>query len=224
MKKAFTLAELLIVLGTIGVVAALTMPTLIASYQKQVTVTQLKKAYSVLNQALMRSEVANGPMEYWKEGKTLGAEAYMTKYWLPYFEVVKLCKTPQQCGHDSNGPYYSLNGSKNSHTFSLSSYRIPFLTKDGMVYTIGVTSGNNYDPDASVWVDLNGARKPNTYGKDLFIFERVLGGKGILPKGYDKTDVEINSNCSKTGSGNYCAAKIIRAGWKIEADYPFGSK
>lgn len=50
-KFGFTLAEVLITLGIIGVVAALTMPMLISEYQKQVTVTQLKKSYSVWSQA-----------------------------------------------------------------------------------------------------------------------------------------------------------------------------
>ena len=45
MKKAFTLAEVLITLGIIGIVAAMTLPTLIGKYQKKQTVTQLKKAY-----------------------------------------------------------------------------------------------------------------------------------------------------------------------------------
>ena len=48
-KAAFTLAEVLITLGIIGVVAALTLPTLIQNYQKRVYINQLKKSYSVLS-------------------------------------------------------------------------------------------------------------------------------------------------------------------------------
>lgn len=61
MKKqnAFTLAEVLITLGIIGVVAALTLPALIQNYQDKVMVSQAKKTYSnfsnVLN--LMKSQV-----------------------------------------------------------------------------------------------------------------------------------------------------------------------
>ncbi len=47
MKKAFTLAEVLITLGVIGVVAAMTMPSLVANYQKKVWVNQLKKLYQL---------------------------------------------------------------------------------------------------------------------------------------------------------------------------------
>ena len=54
MKKAFTLAEVLITLGVIGVVAAMTMPSLVANYQKKVWVNQLKKTVSVMNQAFQK--------------------------------------------------------------------------------------------------------------------------------------------------------------------------
>lgn len=52
-KKAFTLAEVLITLGIIGVVAAITIPGLITKYQKLATVVKLKKVYSQLNQVML---------------------------------------------------------------------------------------------------------------------------------------------------------------------------
>jgi prepilin-type N-terminal cleavage/methylation domain-containing protein len=51
----FTLAEVLITLGIIGIVAALTMPSLMANYQKKAAATRLKQTYSMLNQALLLS-------------------------------------------------------------------------------------------------------------------------------------------------------------------------
>ena len=66
-----------------------------------------------------------------------------------------------------------------------------------------------------IYIDINGGKKPNVYGRDLFRFTRVPG-KGILPSGYSGTDEDINQNCSKTGSGEYCAAKIMRDGWEIK--------
>src|SRR5574344_1226697 len=59
-KCAFTLAEVLITLGIIGVVAALTIPTLINSYQEKATITALKKFYSVASQACLLAKVENG--------------------------------------------------------------------------------------------------------------------------------------------------------------------
>ena len=64
-NPAFTLAEVLITLGIIGVVAAITMPTLIQNHRKQETVTKLKKIYSMVNQAIKLSEVEYGEHENW---------------------------------------------------------------------------------------------------------------------------------------------------------------
>ena len=56
---AFTLAEVLITLAIIGVVAAMTIPTLINNYQKKQTVTQLKKAYTTLANVVYMSNLNN---------------------------------------------------------------------------------------------------------------------------------------------------------------------
>ena len=63
-KTAFTLAEVLITLGIIGIVAAMTMPTLIANYKNKVLVNQAKNSYSLLSNALMLSKSRNGYDSY----------------------------------------------------------------------------------------------------------------------------------------------------------------
>lgn len=64
-RPAFTLAEVLTTLGIIGIVAAMTLPNIITNYQKKVTVERLKKIYSVMQNAYLRSQNDNGPAEYW---------------------------------------------------------------------------------------------------------------------------------------------------------------
>ena len=64
-RAAFTLAEVLITLGIIGVVAAMTLPTLVANYKEKQRVTQLKKSYSVLQQAYLRAVEKHGDAQYW---------------------------------------------------------------------------------------------------------------------------------------------------------------
>ena len=81
MKKAFTLAEVLITLGIIGVVAALTIPTLVSKYKEQATVAKVKKVNSVLNQAMLSAVAEYGTLDTWgmspsnvgknEEGKTI---------------------------------------------------------------------------------------------------------------------------------------------------------
>uniref|UniRef100_UPI004029BEED type II secretion system protein n=1 Tax=Candidatus Scatousia sp. TaxID=3085663 RepID=UPI004029BEED len=64
-KKAFTLAEVLITLGIIGIVAAMTLPTVVNKYQERVTVTKVKKFYSLINQALLFAIKDNGYVDEW---------------------------------------------------------------------------------------------------------------------------------------------------------------
>ena len=64
-KKGFTLAETLITLGIIGVVAAITMPMIITKYQKQVTVEKLKKMYNNMNSIMQMAVNDTGDMSTW---------------------------------------------------------------------------------------------------------------------------------------------------------------
>jgi len=64
-RAAFTLAEVLITLAIIGVVAAMTIPTLISNYQEKVTVTKIKKAFAVLDQAMKLAVVNHGTVDSW---------------------------------------------------------------------------------------------------------------------------------------------------------------
>lgn len=69
MKNSFTMAEVLITLGIIGIVAAMTLPSLIKKHQRIETETRLKKAYSVINQAFLAAQAKHGEAKDWPEGK-----------------------------------------------------------------------------------------------------------------------------------------------------------
>ena len=100
-KIAFTLAEVLITLGIIGVVAALTIPTLMANHRKQVVETRLAKFYSTMNQAIKMAEVDYGDVRQWDELEggfnededgnptTSKALAWFEKYLKPYLKYTK---------------------------------------------------------------------------------------------------------------------------------------
>ena len=223
-RVAFTLAEVLITLGIIGIVASLTMPTLIGNYKKQETISRLKKAYSIINQALKLSEAQNGEYSQWEDGQALGADVYLQKYWLPYFNVLKICYSAEECGYTSDFPYKELKGTQSALLFTGYNSRIPFITTDGIVYIISIATGGDANTPGTesslIYIDINGSKNPNTIGKDVFLFQRV-NGKGILPYYYNQVSNVINSSCSKTGNGNTCATKLIRNGWKFSEDYPF---
>ena len=224
-RLGFTLAEVLITLGIIGVVAAITIPNLITNYQKHVTVTKLQKAISILNQAYKMSYDDVGEPSS-SESFAMGSDTYFNKYWAPYIKTAIICKTYQQCGYKRINPWLRANHTVATVVVVANNERTTFYTSDGFLYIIFTSQGSGkpgtFVKNSQVYVDINGGEGPNIFGRDLFILTRVeKDGGGIQPSGYELSSAIINNDCSKKGSGVYCAEKIRRAGWKIEKDYPW---
>ena len=230
-RVAFTLAEVLITLGIIGVVAALTLPTVIQNYRKQETVAQLQKTYSTVNQALLQSIAENGDyINFDNATDDIGDEAFFKKYWLPYFKGATICNEQNLCGYRERGllpsTFYCLNGilangagvSGNPLYITAIHYgRSTIMLPDGsvVIYFNGYGDNNQERLNTSwVLIDVNGGKEPNTYGKDVFFFDRNEKG-AIVPRCKNLTKEQVNSDCSKTGTGECCAQKIINDGWKI---------
>ena len=212
-KTAFTLAEVLITLGIIGVVAALTLPTLIQNHQKQVMLTQLKKAYSVLNQAFKLSEIENGEYEYW-ELPSGGAEerhAFAEKYWVPFLNSAKYCSNYTECGYKEEYPWSNLNGSR-KNDYGISENGANYILPDGTY--LRFSSGG-------VLIDLNSSKNPNIYCKDVFVFD--YDKIGIKASCLSMNTQQILERCSSsTKDGACCSARIINLdGWQIADDYPW---
>ena len=89
-RAAFTLAEVLITLGIIGVVAAMTIPTLVGNYKKSVVENKLKQAVSIINQAIILSAVDNGTPDIW--GITNGQKTTFAQYIQPYMDIGIVCE------------------------------------------------------------------------------------------------------------------------------------
>lgn len=206
--NAFTLAEVLIVIGIIGVVAALTVPTLIANYQKNQNVANLKKFYSEFQIGMRIYMSNNGCSDLTCTGLFNGESTDTDwqnnmKTELPkMFNVVKILGDSTSDSSPVSRTY--LDGSSTPQFLGLSYF---FQTADG--FLIGFTdsdSGNcqRYSNTASfpkanklknscalVMVDTNGSKPPNTYGRDTFRFE--LSNSGLLYVDNDKTcATEIN--------------------------------
>ena len=228
MKKfGFTLAETLITLGIIGIVAAMTIPNLITEHQKRASVTKLQRAISEINQAYRLSfdEVGEATKE---EAFEMGVDEYFKKYWAPYIKVLNTCSSYQACGYKTAIPFKHPNRTISSWMVVDKSRRATFYTMDGFLYIIFIAANGETIAAAErkILVDINGSSAPNQFGKDVFILTRVeKDGGGVRPFGYEKTDEEIKNNCSKSYYNNIagfmCAERIRRAGWKIDNNYPW---
>ena len=184
MKKAFTLAEVLIALVIIGVIAAITIPTIIADSQKQEKISRLKKVQTTLGGLILRSEVDNGPMNTWLMGSEIGDVRgdYWNVYFKPYFSDVRLCSDVFDCGYK-----YSLSFSKwqdASWNVATGTTRLLFILADGTVIFYPISTTNAKGEPAyveKVYVDINGPKEPNTYCKDVFPFKRDYQKNTIAP-------------------------------------------
>lgn len=202
MKKAFTLAEVLITLGIIGVVAAITIPSIIQDKIIKQRVSQLKKVYSALSQAYVQAVNENGAPDTWGMAGMYDPSSHyiMATALRPYLKLSKDCiDVPQNqvylCNHLSN--YVQ------DFTVSRSA-----ILSDGTMVMFRIFSGNckfDYSGTSNneslksicgmITVDLNGHQKPNRYGEDLFNF--YVTKTGIIPYGTYKEHLEFEKACNK---------------------------
>ena len=180
--KAFTLAEVLITLGIIGTVAAITMPTLIENHKEKVTVTRLKKVYTVLSQAYMSACVENISIKEWGIGEAFssdGAKVIADKM-IPYLKLNKDCGFEKGC-FPNNTIYRYLSGTS-WYRIDSSSRSYKFILADGTLVAI-----ESFGTQGKIFVDINGFKGPNQDGRDLFSF--WLQDNKVVPLGLedDKT-------------------------------------
>ena len=204
MKKCFTLAEVLITLSILGIVAAISIPNLIQNYKEKTTITRLKKAYSYLQNAYDMAVAIHGPYLTWFDMSNMDSSANSVRNSRVFNYLLKeQFQYAKECGFSDDG-CFALNKCKGLGGGSID---IPnpctnktwiwdnngtwrrILLKDGIA--IGVQGRRNdsnfgqmrdgaliYD---KVSVDINGPKAPNEMGKDIFMF--ALTDKGIYPKG-----------------------------------------
>ena len=191
MKKAFTLAEVLITIGIIGIVAAITLPVLVSNYRKKVYSSRLKTFYSTMSQAITLSEAENGPKEYWGHSSSLVSNKggqFIEIYLLPY--IKNLTKNP---GRSNN-----------------------FTLENGV--TVNVYSGDCLDfyADINGKAKPNVVGQDIYYFTTCFSrrepFEPYLYSQA-------KTRAELLELCKSTPK--YCSSLLFRDNWKYKKDYPF---
>ena len=200
-KAAFTLAEVLITLGIIGVVAAMTIPNLMTKIQTHEIEARVKKSYATMANAMRLSSIDNGEPETWPTGEDMDVDLYWKTYLQPYLKSARLCANMKACGYKSNYQTQEerIQWSGLSWTLITESSRILFQLFDGTVVFIPRNDATN-SYVSNFYIDVNGPKAPNTFCKDVFIFKRGTS-EGITPI--------------------LCTLKLRENGWKFPKDYNY---
>ena len=214
-KKAFTLAEVLIVLAIIGVVAALTMPMLMNNYQKTQQLVALKKAYSQISEAIDKMMVDENVEKFSETTLLNGSTADPKAFFKKYFRVTKFCAVDD---YASCFPTATSLDKSNSGNPGINKTCV--IVKDGTSICAYTYSDGAYAP----WfvVDTNGLSKPNIAGRDVFTFTAYWDGSldDLPPEQIMSGESTARDNrkisCETTIYGAGCLSKIIDDGWKMD--------
>ena len=211
-KLAFTLAEVLITLGIIGIVAAMTIPTLMQKYYEKQTVSRLKETYSILTQALKLCGEENGyPEEWGLTGRNEESTAIVAEKVIPFLKINIDCgmkmEKSNKCFPET---MQSLNGTIKANSIDDSKYYVSLLNGTSLAIESAEVEADMY---LYFLVDTNGAAKPNTWGKDIFEFT-YRPNLGLVPSGHpDNSHNTYKTTCIDIGDYGWgCSYYVMNFG------------
>ena len=212
---AFTLAEVLITLGIIGVVVALTMPSLIQNYRKHVVETKLARVYSVMNQAIKMVSAEYGEPNVWMKdcGVTMSTtctsdeaiewfKTYTGKY-LKTLKIIPAEEKPRFLVYFPDGSILSISNALYDTLYCI----------DEKAYKNQKTGINSFA------FRFNPLEKNKTIEK--------IEAKDYFEPYYHDWDGKRESLFTHStfgchdNAGTYCTKLIQINGWKVPEDYPF---
>ena len=225
----FTLAEVLITLGIIGVVAALTIPQLVSNYQKKVVPIRLKKMYNTLWDAIHMAEEENGPTDNWTFNDDDEAREFYKTQIKSRMKCVDRKVNRSYYFKDTNcslsdGSYIVLNNMRSYGLLEVIFY--PFSDEKSLSYNYA-TPGNKHRRNyfiCNVWLaprkvpggELPAKTEVTVMNQDATKVPRdkLLNGPG--------PGNSPNQFCGNGGTGAAsCFQLIKRDGWEIKDDYPW---
>ena len=212
--KAFTLAEILITIGIIGIIAAITIPNLITRYQKAKVETQLKAFISIINNAARLSIVDNGDIDGWIQSeKTYSydeTEDFLMQYLLPYMKYVTLRRSDSGIG-EQGAWVVLLNGSAMWIQIDHNGADILFFA-DG--------NGDHDEPNNRFQFQFAkfSGDSHSSLNSASFVEPYIFNWNGSEEQLKSGSQYSCYFGCTHCG---YCAKLIQLNSWKIPDDYPW---
>ena len=222
----------------------MTMPSLVENYRKKRTVTQLKATYSILSQAFERAKADYGDMSYWGlnsiYGQTSGAESIIKNvvetYYLPYINPVKSYGITKLKNIGYENDISLLDGTSASKSVNIDALSYIIILPNGAITSFKLddhcdevetdSEGNRvcisgrYYTVVYIIVDINGLKKPNTVGKDIFVMKLSKNKFGFYSYSGNFNKQKLEEYCTKGSTENrQCGALIQADGWEIKYDW-----
>lgn len=217
---AFTLAEVLITLGIIGVIAAMTIPSLLSSINDVRWRTSFLKTYSSVSQAIKHME---------SEGIVISPSSYTVadRQYRPFYESlaknmanVTNCgdsyynqRLSQGCFDSAKSTYKSFRGNSDLETQRFDDGQL--IMPDGSIILVDQPGGPSFY--VHIYIDVNGVKPPNRLGYDLFVLQYTDDGLKVMGQpgtDYEETDGTTHKYCDKHGgassNGMSCASFLLK--------------
>lgn len=224
-RKAFTLAEVLITLGIIGVVAAMTIPSLMSSYQKKAIENQIKQTYSILAQGIRLYVAEEGVSGLTANDWQTNNESF-AKFFQSYFKVAQSCEGAYEKCFPNNfkfldGENFSFDGYSCDLTYILingASVCVDAADPTDTSFVIPAGTAQNPSPFIirpviTLEIDVNGPKPPNIFGYDMHGTLAVDEYGNLYVHEYKKDG-------AMTAQGWGAMGQIMKDGWKIKYDLP----
>ncbi len=204
-KFAFTLSEVLITLVIIGIIAAITIPTLMNNTNGQEYRSALKKAISQLNQALVLNYALTGLSSH----DYTSAELIVNEIFSKRMNVID--GESQFTSSDCDGTVFTTD---DGMIFCVNNYSSSYNDEKGMPCDIYNITPCIQSEGPNIWIDVNGVKKPNrataSYQRPRDIYQAQIYSQKVIPYGaatqqvmYDKVlSLGNNNSSSDQGSGS----------------------
>ena len=216
---AFTLAEVLITLGIIGIVAAMTLPAIIQRKTEKETVARVQKAYSSLQQAYLLAVQADGTPDEWGATGMYedSSHIFLANKFIPYLKISRNCVGMSQDDVKKNCTKKFSYPGEYASVRMYDGTTIIFRIWNGKCTSVFRTSPQLQNVCGEISIDTNATGNPDIYGKDIFVF--YLTKTGFFPIGTEADGLSMAKYCTNTrtfgkmyGSfynGHACSAWLI---------------